>query len=50
MLGDKSVRDFFIGCYQVAVDAAIADAVLDGLRRFLCGEQEARAPRGTVLR
>ena len=28
MLGDKSVRDFFIGCYQVDVDAAIADADL----------------------
>ena len=23
MLGDKSVRDFFIGCYQVAVDARL---------------------------
>ena len=31
MLGDKSVRDFFIGCYQVAVDAAIADADLEAL-------------------
>ena len=28
MLGDKSVRDFFIGCYQVAVDAAVVDADL----------------------